>query len=316
MFARYFRNFKQYAPDGAAGASGAPSGGAPSGGSPAGGGAPSGGAPSGGAPAGTPSPQSGAPGAQPGGAPGASGSPADQGPVPWERFQQVNTKAQALAWAEGMDPVTAREAMQLYEWIDVDPDGAYEYLTGVMRRTGRLPQSQNGHQGGQPQAGQFTDPQTGRPLPDILVRETGQRFYSAEQMDKLMAWRDTQQDQRLQRLEGTHAQQQARAEARSALQDAQQNWPQFQENVEAIFEALRQDRRLNLEGAYNRVVVRGGKLEGFYRTKMAEELRTNGQAGQGHQNPQGGAPAHSVDLSKLPMKELIRREMRRRGLGT
>lgn len=310
MFARYFRTFKQYAPDGPAGASGgAPSSG---GGAPAGGGAPSGGAPAGG----TPTSTSGAPGAQSqGGAQGASGSPADQGPVEYSRFNEVNTKYGAVKWAEGLDEPTVREATKLWDWFDTDPEGAYEYLTGVMRRTGRL-QQQGGHGQGHPQAAHpFTDPQTGRPLPNVQVRETGQWFYSADQADKLLEWQQAQIDKRIGRLEGQHTQNAARAEARTQLQTAEASWPQFKENVEAIFDALQRDRRLSLEGAYNRVVVQGGKLESFYRNKMGEELRTNGNAGQGTQNPQGGAPTHTVELSKLPMKELFRREMKRKGLG-
>lgn len=213
-----------------------------------------------------------------------------------------------------MDQATASEAMKLWDWFDSDPEGAYEYMTGIMRRTGRL--QGGGHQqqgGGQPNP--FIHPQTGQPLPDVRL-DNGQTFYSGPQLERLMEWRDAQQDQRLKRLEGQHTAQAARAEARTQLQTAEAQWPQFKENIEAIFDALKADRRLSLEGAYNRVVVQGGKLETFYRTRMGEELRTNGQAGQGNQNPQGGAPTHTVELSKLPMKELFRREMRRRGLGT
>lgn len=314
----YARSFTYLSPDSTAGGGGAPGSGGGTG-SPSGGGAPAGGGgtpPGSGSPsAGSPSPMSGAPGAQPqGGTPGAGGSPADHGPVDYNRFNEVNTKYNSLRWAEGMDPQTASEALKLWDWFDSDPDGAYEYMTGIMRRTGRLPGGQ-GHQGGQgsPQ-NPFIEAQTGRPLPDVRL-ENGQTFYSGPQLERLMAWRGAQQDQRLQRLEGQHTAQQARAEARTQLQNAEQTWPQFKENIEAIFDTLQRDRRLNLEGAYNRVVVQGGKLEAFYRTKMGEELRTNGQAGQGNQNPQGGAPTHNVELSKLPMKELFRREMRRRGLG-
>lgn len=245
------------------------------------------------------------------GSPSPNQSPANQGPVPYERFSEVNTKYNNLSWAEQYDRQQTEEAHRLYSWLDTDPQGAYEYLTGLMKRQGYLPEPQRppSANGQQPQGLQGSD---GRPLPDILIQETGQRLYSAEQAEKLLDWKMQSLDSRFKPLEGMHSSQQARAEAQSMIADAERNWPHFSDHAELIFKELQKDRRLSLEGAYRRVVV--PELKKLERQAVMQELRDKGNAGT--INP-GSPPAlSSDDEKKLPMKELFRREMQKRGLGT
>jgi len=311
-----------YAPeDAGSGAGASPSGGT---GAPSGSGAPPGGTPSGGAPGSTPA--SGAPGAQSqgggqGNPPGANGSPANNGPVDYARFAEVNGKYDAVRWAEGLDPVSAQEAQNLWNWFDSDPDGAYTYLTNVMERAGRLPGQGRGGRGGQQGQGQgqqqrqdYPAAPDGRPLPDIPL-EGGGALYSAAQAERLVEFRAQALEERLSRIEGNTVQQETRQAARGVLQDAETNWPGFKDNLPAIHAEMNRDRRLSLDGAYRRIVVQGGKLREFHRTELANEMRQGAGAGQGSGNPANNGAPHSSELSKLPLKELLRREMQRVGIG-
>jgi hypothetical protein len=248
---------------------------------------------------------------------GQSGDNNTPGPVDYARFKEVNDKYAKLTWAESHDQNEVDQATRLYRWFDTDPEGAYEYLTGVMRRQGHLkapaqPASQV-PQGADPR---LFDRNTGKPLPDIIIQETGQRLYSADQQEKLNEWYENRIDTRLKPLEertqATLADQQARQNARAEIQDAERNWPHFNDFAEAIFGELQKDRRLSLEGAYRRVVV--PKIKELERTAVIQEVR--GKANAGTSNPGTGSPAGGVDESKLSLKELFKREMSKRGMGT
>lgn len=246
----------------------------------------------------------------------------DRQPVDYNRFEEVNTRAQRTAWAEEYEPDEVAQATSLYRWFDQDPAGAYEYVTGLLTRTGRLPQPQgNGHGNGngnrQPQ--QPTGPvmADGRPGPDILIQETGQKLYSAEQAARMVDWAMNRMEERLKPVETfvgqTTAETEARTTAQGMIRDAEQNWPFFNDYAADIHKELTRDRRLSLDGAYRRVVV--PKIRERERATMAQELRDRHAAGSGGHNPGQVPPAHTADLKKLPMKELFRREMVRRGIG-
>jgi hypothetical protein len=200
---------------------------------------------------------------------------------------------EGLKWAESHDPAKVDQATKLWDWFDTDPEGAYEYLTGVMRRGGILkePTRQSSNQPPAP----HTDPRTGRPLPDIVIQETGQRFYSAEQADKLLDWQENRINQRIAPLEGERVRTQAHAEAQQMLQEAS-TWDGFDDNVQEIYALMGKDKRLS-------------------RDAVIAEMRGKATAGSGSINPGAAGPQSTEETRKLPLKELFKREMQKRGLG-
>lgn len=260
----------------------------------------------------TPPPSGGQPAST---AAGVGGDNTPPGPVEYARFKEVNDRAQKLAWAEAHDPDEVSQATQLYRWFDRDPQGAYEYLTGVMKRNGVIKDPPPASSSGRPND-PLTDAQTGRPLADVIIQETGQKFYSAEQAQRLMEWSEQRIDSRLKPLEertaATQAETQARNDARTQIQDAEKSWPHFNDFAEDIFAELQKDRRLSLEGAYRRVVV--PKIRQQERDAVIKEMRGKAHAGTG--NPATGSPASTVETQKLPLRELFRREMVKRGMGS
>lgn len=286
-----------------------PSGSAGAGGAGSQSGSPSGGSPSSG------TPQSSSSGAPPSSGAGTGGqdpvSPANRGPVDFARFEEVNNRVNKLKWAEQYeDPEEVSQATQLYRWFDQDPVGAYQYLTGLMERQGHIQKPQA------PSAPAHRDrftAQDGRPLPDVIIQETGQRFYSAEQSEKLVEWANGKLNERLTAIEARGQSTQAREDARNAIAEAERTWPHFTDFAEDIFKELNRDKRLSLEGAYRRVVI--PKIKQKEREAVVAEMRTKGQAGTGTHNPQSQSPSETAELKKLPLTELFRREMQRRGLG-
>lgn len=271
---------------------------------------------SGGSPSPTPgSSSSSSSGTQPGtGTPGTTGSPSSGDPTfDHPRFKEVNDKYTALKWAEAYDnPEEVNQGVSLHRWFNTDPQGAYEYVTGLMKRHGVIQEPQT-RQSSTGQADKFTDPKTGRPLPDIIIQETGQRFYSAEQSDKLVEWTENRLDQRLKQLEGQNTATSAQQEARQILNEAQRTWPGFSDFAEDIFKEMQRDRRITLETAYRRIAV--PKLRQVERAALMKETQERAQAGTGGINPGQQTPQQTAELRKLPMTELFRREMAKRGLG-
>lgn len=234
--------------------------------------------------------------------------------MPWERFNEVNDKYKGLNWAEGYEKEEVGSAVNLYRWLDTDPEGAYQYLTGLMQRGGYLKPSGTGNGNGN--GHQHTQPHTGadgRPQPDIVIQETGQRFYSADQAERLLDWKLQQLDARFKPLEGNLMQSQSRAEANAQIAQAERELPHFSEHAEEIYKELQKDRRLSLEGAWRRVVY--PKMRQIERAAVIDEMKTKGQAGSGTVNPGAPASMTTEEERKLPITELFRREMVKRGIG-
>lgn len=267
--------------------------------------------PSGGSP--SPTPSSASPSST--GVPSSSGTPGSgqpsEGPVEYTRFKEVNDKYTGLRWAEEHDPQEVSESVQLRRWFDTDPRGAYDYVTGLMKRGGYL--NEPAPRPSSPGGDQFTDPKSGRPLPDIIIRETGQRFYSADQAEALVEWRAGQLEGRIKTIEGRETVTDAQQEARAILNDAQRNWEGFSDYAEDIFKEMRRDKRITLETAYRRVVV--PKIGQLKRQALMAEANERANAGTGGLNPGAPAPSSTADLRKLPLTELFSREMTRRGFG-
>lgn len=271
-------------------------------------------APSGGSPTSAP-PSSGASGGAPQSLPSGqgtgTGSPADNGPVPWDRFNDVNSRYNAVKWAEGQDATTVKQATDLWNWFDTDPEGAYNFITSELTRGGHLKPQQQQAPPPPPQAPSYLhDPRTGRPLPDRRVADTGELFYSAAQADRLVDWNREQVEARIKPLEAERELTQTRQQAQQQLDEAAK-WPHFNSHQRAIFNEMRRDRRLSLEGAYNRVVL--PKMRELERKAIQDELQQKVAATTS--NPASASPATGEKLSKVPLRDLFRREMQKRGFG-
>lgn len=240
-----------------------------------------------------------------GGADGTSpAAPVTHDPIPWDQHEVVRTKAEKLQWAERYeDPRSVEEAVSIQEWLNKDPVGYHEYITSLLKRSGHLKEPVA------PRAPQpNTDPQSGRPLPDLIIQETGQRLYSAEQQERLEHWKDEQYDKRLAPLEGNSRRQQAFTEAQAMINEASAKLPYFDDYLPEINAAIARDKRLSLEGAYTRVVV--PKIRERERAAMAAELKA--KANVSSHNPASAGPTSTADTRKLPIAELLRREMTRK----
>ena len=231
--------------------------------------------------------------------PGATAA-ATPGPVPYDRFNDVNTRYNDLRWAEQYDPRRVQQHWQFFQWLDSDPEGAYRYLGDYLGREGRLRPSQ-------PQQSAEA-----RPQPDVVIPETGQKFYSADAAEKLAEWMARQQvtplEQRLKSLETNDLQRHSQATAQSILAEAM-TWPHFKEHQREILTEMERDGRLSVEGAYNRVVL--PKLRQLERAAVLKEIQAKSRAST-------VSPGHVTATQSKPTQReswtsLFRREMAKRG---
>lgn len=227
------------------------------------------------------------------------------GPVPYERFSEVNEKYGKLKWAEAHNPTLVEQQHRFFQWLDSDPEGATEYLTNYLTRAGALKPKQT--------AGPADN---GKPQADVIVPETGQKFYSAEGAEKLAKWQAEQLlNERLSPIEKQMAQADrertlnaSRAEARAVVAEAE-TWPYYKEHEGELLKAMETDRRLSLEGAYRRVVL--PKLRTLERQAVLTEM--NAKPAATTVNPGATRVASErVPAHKLSMQELFRREMAKR----
>jgi len=195
--------------------------------------------------------------------------------------------------------------------------GAYNYFTDLLTRGGYIRPPQQQPQGRSNGHDRFSDPNTGRPLPDIEVQENGARLYSADQAGRLVDWAMNRMEERVrpieERIGSQQVQTQAREDARRQIAEASRTWPHFEEFAEDIYKEISRDRRLSLEGAYRRVAI--PRIKQKEREAMSTEMRTRAQA-SGGQNPGSSVPGSTEETRKLPLRDLFRREMRRRGMGS
>jgi hypothetical protein len=237
---------------------------------------------------------------------GASDQPVDgdqsaqPGPIPYERFKQVNEGYQKLRWAEQYDPSIVEQRQRFFQWLDTDPVGAHNYLTDYLTRAGALQQQQ------------AQQPNDGRPQPDVVVPETGQKFYSAEAAEKLAKWQAEQLinervgplERSLQQVEADRYTERARAQARSAILEAE-TWPYYKDHEGEILKAMEADKRLSLEGAYRRVVL--PNIRTLERKAVLAEMNQKPSAST--VNPGSKSAASRQDLTKKSWGELLRMEL-------
>ena len=231
-----------------------------------------------------------------------TGSP-DQapGPVPYDRFSEVNTKYGALRWAEGLNSERVQQQQRFFQWLDSDPEGAFKYMEDYLTRAGALKRQQAA-----------ASPEDTRPQPDVVVPETGQKFYSAEAAERLSQWIARQATQpletRLQSIEGNVAHGRVAAQAQAQIAEAA-SWPYFSDHIADISKAMDADGRLSLEGAYRRVVV--PRIKQLERDAVLKEINQKSQAST--HNPGSRTSAQSQSESKLSWTELFKRELGKRG---
>lgn len=226
-----------------------------------------------------------------------------KGPVPYERFEDINTRYNSLKWAEEHDPDRVRQQAQFFQWLDRDPEGAFQYMESYLQRVGALkPRNDHGH---------ATPNNDGRPQPDIVVPETGQKFYSAEAAEKLAQWAAEQRikpiEERLGSFEADRQRSHAQAQAAQLLAEAE-TWPHYKEHESAILKEMERDHRLSLEGAYRRVVM--PKIRELERQSLLAEIHQKSQATT--HNPAASTPTQNLDTSKMSWSEVFKREMAKR----
>ena len=149
----------------------------------------------------------------------------------------------------------------------------------------------------------------------MVVPETGQRFYSAEAAEKLAKWqaeallneRLTPIEKTLREVEADRVTSRARGEAQRMLSEAEA-WPYYKDHEADILRAMQADKRLSLEGAYNRVVV--PKMRGLEREAVLKELHDKRQAST--VNPGSSAPSERVAAGKMSWTDLFKRELAKR----
>ena len=241
--------------------------------------------------------------------PGVDSAPGHEGPVPYPRFKEVNDKYGALRWAESYQPNTVQQQKQFFDWLDRDPEGAHNYLTDYLTRSGALRR--------QPAA--LPSPNgNGQPQPDMVIPETGQRLYSAEAAEKLAKWQAEQIinerlgpiEQAVQRQDQDRVQSQANQAATQQLVEAD-TWLHFKGNEREILALMESDHRLSLEGAYRKVVF--PRLRELERKAIVAETHQKAQAGT--VNPGSVAATTKIPTSKMSMSELFRREFQKRSAG-
>lgn len=242
------------------------------------------------------------------GASSSGSAKAEPGPVPYPRFNEVDTKYQRLRWAETYKPEEVQQRFELANWIDRDPVGFRNWFDAQLRNRGIL---------GQPTQTATDDKPETVPGPDYQYRDEAgnvQQFYSGPQLQKVVAYLENKFSQKVQPFEQflgaqqTHAR--AQQDAQRMLQEAR-SWDYFADFETDIYQAMSADKRLSLEGAYRKVVI--PQIKERERQTLLAELKD--KSGATTTSPSTTQPQGSEDLSKLSLQSLFKREMRKRGIG-
>lgn len=223
----------------------------------------------------------------------------EPGPIPFARFKQVNDRYQSLKWAEAHDPNRVSQQKAFFDWLDTDPEGAFRYLEDYLSRAGAIHRAAGNGQGQ-------------RIGPDVVIPETGQRFYSADAHERSLqrAVKEAEEriNQRLSPIEQSLTVNRARSEAQRLLSVAE-TWPFYKDHESDILHAMQADQRLSLEGAYNRVVV--PRIRQLERQTILAEMKQKPDAST--VNPGAVSATDKRNVSKLSFSDIFRREMAKRG---
>jgi hypothetical protein len=270
-----------------------------------------------------------------------------QGPIPFDRHKKILENARENARQEfGAQVAELQERLRPFEGEDAqafvsamsladnDPDTFAKVLLGdekvgaALRKVmgAMTPAGQPAAVAGHPESG-------GKPAPDRLY-EDGTVGYSAEALDKLLAWEreqtsqalSAQFDERLKHefgevkdvVEERRAQvafERAKAQARPLLEEARKNWPRFSEFEADMREYLRVTPGATLESAYRVAVLpQMQKSEADIRAKVIEEM--NGRKAAVLQKPAAKATRPAADGPPGDIETVIQRSLARAGLAS
>jgi Fe-S cluster biosynthesis and repair protein YggX len=227
--------------------------------------------------------------------PTATTPPAEPGPVPYQRFNEVNlrmkeaetaarTVRERLGDLVDVDPGELRQSRQLFAALRNDPSGTLGHMVLALQNDpeqgpkvasalGRLLSGFKRQGGGEAEEVE--------PQPDLQA-DNGTPLYSAPQLRKWQAWQQKQTEaafqKRLSPLENLHtrltqaenmarANQQADAQASQMVAEARQ-WDGFKDHESDIIAALDANPRWGLERAYIEVM----------RTKVLPSYQAKAQA--------------------------------------
>lgn len=269
-------------------------------------------------------------------------SPANRGPVPYDRFSEVNTRMQTAekrakeiedqhGWAKGLDKQTVHDIVQWRVRSQTDLPGFLKELieTAPADKLAVL-RSELARQLGTRHADPVSD---GEPQPDLQT-DTGAPVYSAKQLAAWTAWREARQqaefdrrfapmqaelDRGKQERDRVESKAKAQTFATSTMKDAG-SWPGFKENVTAIAEEYAKhpvgrneaEESLALHRAYLAVLTK--TILPTY-DKTAEErvtatMQTKAAAGTAHPGRTTTAPNPNKPKS---LGESLRREAEKAG---
>lgn len=244
-------------------------------------------------------------------------TPAEPGPIPYNRFKEVNERAQAaskeleaLGWAKGVNPQLAQSAIQLLQRAQGNPLAFTEELETLRDHPQFGPQLRSwaartlGFRNAprQDMPVEEQEPQADIPLED------GRRVYSAEQQHKREQWLLKQWESKIDEKiapiakNGEHANQfvanqieqtiktQAASSAKSEIDALRQQYPQFDEHKSAVADVMEANPTYTLKQAWAEVFVEkvGPKLA----AGQAATVKAKVSAGSANpQRPSGATPS-------------------------
>lgn len=240
-----------------------------------------------------------------------------KGPIPFQRHEAIlKTTRDKVAtetreavereigpWRQVMSSFRPEEFAPVVDKLALlsrDPVAFHRELSQELQRNGLLPSEA-------PAPAQRGAAPTSEPEPDLVNPDTGELLYSAPQLQKALAYRESQIEARiraeLRPLMDTHWQTQNERElaqvkttaehhASEAIAEASQ-WEGFDELKPKIAALMRQDRRYSLEGAYNRVFQSEylPNLKQRERASVVAELNQKGRAASSSVSPQSRSQA-------------------------
>jgi hypothetical protein len=254
----------------------------------------------------------------------------EPGPIPYQRFREVNEKAQAaskeleaLGWAKGVNPQLAQSAMQLLTRAQQNPLAFTEELEQLRDHPTFGPQLRSwaARTLGFRNAPRPEQPaMEAMPEPD-LVFEDGRKAYSAERQQQRDQWLlkqwESKIDEKIQplakrgeqvdRIVADREYQAIRAkadvDAKSEIDALKQQYPQFEEHKTAVADLMEAKPTYTLAQAWAEVFVQkvGPKLA----AGQAATVKQKVQAGSANPaRPSGAAPSAPMDFHEALRQHL------------
>ena len=252
-----------------------------------------------------------------------------RGPIPLDRHEAVlkNTreeyeaKLQKLAWAEQLNPDEARQKLELVDLLDKSPKQFFQRMRAIAQSDPQLAVELAEEFGFQQQApAPKAEPEDPMPQPDRLL-ESGDLFYSPQQQQKLLDWKERQIEKKFtekfgrfeqiaNRIEGQDKWHSALEQQRHVLNDARENWEGFKDSQAEIAALMESDARVTLESAYRRIVVpklkaNEEKLRTDIRQQLIAEMNQRGNRTTG-ERPGSATPAPVKSFAGMTAEDIVR----------